>query len=151
MTSIGWLADDPVLKQLHTVIQCGWPERKSDVPMCLRPYFDLREELVVQGCAAPDELSMSYTSANVGVSFKTKLSTTWRCACVGRKEMAPKLKNYYDRHVKPLNPINLGESVRVRLPGEKVWSPAECVGFAGPRSYLLKTGDAVYRRNHRAI
>ena len=43
------LADDPVLKQLHTVIQCGWPERKSDIPMCLRPYFDLREELVVQG------------------------------------------------------------------------------------------------------
>ena len=41
-------ADDPVLKQLHTVIQCGWPERKSDVPMCLRPYFDLRDELVVQ-------------------------------------------------------------------------------------------------------
>ena len=53
-------------------------------------------------------------------------------------------KNYYDRHVKPLKPINLGESVRVRLPGEKVWSPAECVGFAGPRSYLVKTGDAVY-------
>ena len=35
----------------------------------------------------------------------------------------------------------------MRLPGEKVWSSAECVGFAGPRSYLLKTGDAVYRRN----
>ena len=42
-------ADDPVLKQLRTVIQCGWPERKSDVPMCLRPYFDLGDELVVQG------------------------------------------------------------------------------------------------------
>ena len=28
-------ADDPVLKQLHTVIQCGWPERKSDVPNCV--------------------------------------------------------------------------------------------------------------------
>ena len=55
MTSVGnsklthVLADDPVLKQLHTVIQCGWPERKSDIPMCLRPYFDLREELIVQG------------------------------------------------------------------------------------------------------
>ena len=24
-------------------------ERKIDVPLCLRPYFDLREELVVQG------------------------------------------------------------------------------------------------------
>ena len=42
-------ADDPVLKQLRTVIQCAWPERKFDVPMCLRPDFDLRDELVVQG------------------------------------------------------------------------------------------------------
>ena len=41
-------ADDPVLKQLRTVIQCGWPERKSDVPTCLRPYFDLPDEVVVQ-------------------------------------------------------------------------------------------------------
>ena len=69
-------------------------------------------------------------------------------ALAGRKW---RQKNYYDRHVKPLKFINLGESVRVRLPGEKVWSPAECMGFAGPRSYLLKTGDAVYHRNHRAI
>ena len=42
-------ADDPVLRLLRTVIHCGWPERKSDVPMSLRPYFDLRDELVVQG------------------------------------------------------------------------------------------------------
>ena len=55
--------------------------------------------------------------------------------------------------MKPLKPINLklGETVRVRLPGEKVWSPAECVGFSGPRSYLVKTGDAVYRRNRRDL
>ena len=32
-----------------TVIQFSWPERKSYVPMCLRPYFDPRDELVVQG------------------------------------------------------------------------------------------------------
>ena len=25
------------------------PERKSDVPLCLRPYFYLRDDLVVQG------------------------------------------------------------------------------------------------------
>jgi len=42
-------ANDPVLKQLRGVIQNhGWPERKSDVSECLRPYFDLRDELVVQ-------------------------------------------------------------------------------------------------------
>ena len=31
-------AYDPVLKQLHTVIQCGWPERKSDVYVSLTPF-----------------------------------------------------------------------------------------------------------------
>ena len=40
-------ANDPVLKQLRDVIQDGWPESKSDVSECLRPYFDLRDELVV--------------------------------------------------------------------------------------------------------
>ena len=60
-------------------------------------------------------------------------------------------KNYYDQHVKPLKPINLGKSMRVRLPGEKVWSPAECVGFVGPCSYLVKTGYAVYRHNRRDL
>ena len=39
----------------------------------------------------------------------------------------------------------------MRLPGEKVWSPAECVDFSGPRSYLVKTGDGVYRRNRRDL
>ena len=53
--------------------------------------------------------------------------------------------------MKPLKPINLGESVRVRLPGEKVWSLTECVGFSGPRSYQVKTGDAVYRRSRRDL
>ena len=39
-------------------------------------------------------------------------------ALAGRKW---RQKNYYDRHVKPLKSINLGKTVRVRLPGEKVW------------------------------
>ena len=49
--------------------------------------------------------------------------------------------------MKPLKPINLGKTVRVRFPGEKVWSPPECVGLSGLRSYLVTTCDAVYRRN----
>ena len=68
----------------------GLRESLTFLCVLIRPYFDLREELVVQGSAAPDQLSMSYTSANVGVSLKTKLSTTRVCACVGQKEMAPK-------------------------------------------------------------
>jgi len=37
-------ANDPVLKQLRGVIQVGWPGGKSE---CLRPYFDLRDELLI--------------------------------------------------------------------------------------------------------
>ena len=49
--------------------------------------------------------------------------------------------------MKPLKPINFGKTVHARFPGEKVWSPAECVGFSGLRSYLVMTCAAVYRRN----
>ena len=74
-------ADDPVLKQLHTVIQCGWPERKSDVLMCLRTYFDLREEPVVQGnlifkgprlvvpvCMCKELMSMAHVT-HIGIEY----------------------------------------------------------------------------------
>lgn len=42
-------ANDPILRELHSVIQKGWPTKRSDVPQCLYPYFDIQEELMVQG------------------------------------------------------------------------------------------------------
>ena len=41
--------DDPVLQELWSVIQCGWPLCRADVPQCLYPYFDIRDELTLQG------------------------------------------------------------------------------------------------------
>ncbi len=40
--------DDPVMAELRTVIQRGWPENKSEVPECLIPYYDMRDELTIQ-------------------------------------------------------------------------------------------------------
>ena len=78
-----------------------------------------------------------------------------RSACEAFQSLTCMPKHYknseFTVRVKELKPINPGETVCVRLPGEKVWSPAECVGFAGPRSYLVKTGDAVYCRNRRDL
>ncbi|XP_044173493.1 uncharacterized protein K02A2.6-like [Acropora millepora] len=42
-------ADDPVLQELRLMTQRGWPSNRSDVPQCLLPYFDIRDEKVVQG------------------------------------------------------------------------------------------------------
>ena len=60
-------------------------------------------------------------------------------------------KHYYDRHAKPLPNVSPGEIVRMRLPGQKVWTPATCLDLAGPRSFLVKSGSTVYRRNRRDI
>ena len=42
-------ADDPVLQQLRQTIHQGWPDSRKGTPECLYPYFDLRDELTVQG------------------------------------------------------------------------------------------------------
>ena len=42
-------AEDLVLSELRRVIQHGWPNRKSDVPEAVHPYFDFRDQLIVQG------------------------------------------------------------------------------------------------------
>ena len=39
---------DETLQTVTTVIQRGWPERKSDVPQAAHPYFNLKDELSIQ-------------------------------------------------------------------------------------------------------
>ena len=41
--------------------------------------------------------------------------------------------------------------VRMRLPGQKVWTPDTCLDSADPRSFLVKSGSTVHRRNQRDI
>ena len=39
----------------------------------------------------------------------------------------------------------------MRLPGEKTWTAGTCTGQTGPRSYDVKIGETVYRRNRRQL
>ena len=41
--------NDYVFQQLRATIQNGWPETKAEVPECVLPYYDSRDELTVQG------------------------------------------------------------------------------------------------------
>ena len=36
-------------RELRTTIQNGWPENNSEVPECILPYYDSRDELTIQG------------------------------------------------------------------------------------------------------
>ena len=42
-------AEDVVLQALNKTVRRGWPESKSELPEIVHPYFDIREELTVQG------------------------------------------------------------------------------------------------------
>lgn len=54
-------------------------------------------------------------------------------------------QHYYNKQAKPLEPISVGETVRMRLPGEEIWSSGTCKNTAGPRSYRVQVRQAVYR------
>ena len=60
-------------------------------------------------------------------------------------------QQYYNKHSKDLKPINPGESVRMRLPGQTTWTLGTCTAVVGPRSYEIKIGNTTYRRNRRHL
>ena len=70
-------------------------------------------------------------------------------ALIGNKQ---RQQHYYNKHARPaLRPIGQGETVRMKLPGQKTWSAGTCMAQAGPRSYDVKVGETVYRRNRRQL
>lgn len=69
-------------------------------------------------------------------------------ALIGVKQ---RQQHYYDKHSKPLDPISIGETVRMKLPGRNRWDAGTCTGQVGPRSYEVKVGHGIYRRNRRQL
>ena len=62
-----------------------------------------------------------------------------------------KQQHYYDKHAKDLPRISAGDTVRMRLPGQKNWTQGVCTGLQGPKSYGVRVGNHEYRRNRRQL
>ena len=60
-------------------------------------------------------------------------------------------QHHYDKSAKALPPLNAGDAVRLKLPGQQTWSPAVCIREAGPRSYEVESQGTRYRRNRRQL
>ena len=58
---------------------------------------------------------------------------------------------YYNWQAHDLPPISVGETVSIRLPGKKQWTSGRCMGRHGPRSYIMRVGEAEYRCNRRHL
>ena len=70
-----------------------------------------------------------------------------------RALLAAKAKqgHYYNANSRPLPDLTTGASVRIRMPGGKTWTPGICEGDAGPKTYDIRVGPNIYRRNRRHI
>ena len=60
-------------------------------------------------------------------------------------------EKYYNRTAKALAPLNTGDTVTMRLPGSQTWSPGICKKQVAPRSYIVESKGAFYRRNRKHI
>ncbi|CAB4002764.1 sec1 family domain-containing 2 [Paramuricea clavata] len=67
------------------------------------------------------------------------------------EQRAEKQKEYFDRNAKPLRPVKMYQSARIRR--GKVWEPAVITGtHKAPRSFIVTTPQGgVYRRNRRHL
>ena len=65
---------------------------------------------------------------------------------VGLKVAASQVKQakYYNWTAKPLEKLQSGQLVRVKLPGDDKWSLGTCKREVGPRSYLVECGGKMY-------
>jgi len=68
-----------------------------------------------------------------------------------QKQLKQRQKRYYDRHVKDLPALHPGDLVQLRLPGQVKWTVGICTKIAGQRSYEVKVGNTIYRRNRRQL
>ena len=67
------------------------------------------------------------------------------------KGMKERQRHHYNKHTKSLKPISRGETVRMKLPGQRKWSAGTCAGKVDKRSYIVNVGDVEYRRNRKLL
>lgn len=60
-------------------------------------------------------------------------------------------KQNFDKGSKELEPLNVGDTVRMKLPGQDKWSKGVCVEDLGRRSYKVIVNGTLYRRNRRQL
>lgn len=61
-------------------------------------------------------------------------------------------KYFYDRNSKPLKPLEIGDTVRLRNPGQPIKTPGKVVRPAEtPKSYFVSHGNTTLRRNRRDL
>lgn len=122
------------------------------------PYIalmELRNSEIPEAKLSPAQLLLGRTTRTLVPTIKSNLRPMGFNSERIREELQKvkeTQKSYYDRNAKPLQPLDNGDVVRVRVPGQstktsgKVVRPAET-----PRSYYVQQGNTTVRRNRRDL
>jgi hypothetical protein len=62
-----------------------------------------------------------------------------------------KQRKFFDRGSRQLDELKVGDTVRMRQPGEKIWSKGAVVKQPGVRSCIVRVNGKSYRRNRRQL
>ena len=117
--------------------------------------MELRNSEIPEAKLSPAQLLLGRTTRTLVPTIKSNLRPMGFNSERIREELQKvkeTQKSYYDRNAKPLQPLDNGDVVRVRVPGQstktsgKVVRPAET-----PRSYYVQQGNATVRRNRRDL
>jgi len=60
-------------------------------------------------------------------------------------------KVFDNKSAHPLVALKPGEVVRMKLPGQHIWTPAVVSGEVAPILYEVRANGTVYRRNRRDL
>ena len=125
--------DDPVLQELRKIIRQGWPDTKTGLSDSVLPYYDFRDELMVQHdlvfkgpvvvvpAALRKELMLACHDTHIGIEGcirRARESMYWCSHAATRREEV--------------------DSGNLHWPSR-------------PRSYGVKVGEAEFRRNRRQL
>ncbi|XP_062603618.1 uncharacterized protein K02A2.6-like [Saccostrea cucullata] len=122
------------------------------------PYIalmELRNSEIPGVKLSPAQLLFGRTTRTLVPTVKSKLRPMGFNSELVREELQnikDAQKSLYDRNSKPLKPLDNGDVVRVRIPGQSIKTPGRIVRPAEtPRSYFVQQGNTTVRRNRRDL
>ena len=124
---------------------------KTDLELALLEY----RNTPVDGLASPAQLLMSRNLRSLVPCTIEHLSpkvVPMQEFMSARNKERERQRRYYDQHTKSLNPLQIGQQVRVRS-NDQTWQPATVLREAdAPRSYVVQTkANRQYRRNRKHL
>ena len=122
---------------------------KTDVYLAL---LDHRNTPTEQTNLSPAQRLFSRRTRTL-LPMSTKLLKPYQHPAVKDKLMSAQDRqaSYYNKISRPLPEIQPGDVVRLKLPGENIWTKAMCASQVAPRSYTVECKGRTYRRNRRDL